>query len=134
MRISAESLNVQPHRRSWEDFVDDLWKNNLTQFRSGTYSYAVVTTSDHKKRVYSLRNIDRSDEDLLNDLMTAGVSESELLPDTDIEDSSPNSAGSSITSYSPRLRRTHPKRTLEESSISSSISTQRRKTEKKFSR
>ena len=40
--------------------------------------------------MYSLKNINRSDEDLLNDLMKAGVSESELLPDTDNEDSSSN--------------------------------------------
>ncbi len=60
-----------------------------------------MTTSDKKKRVYSLKNINRSDEDLLNDLMTAGVSESELLPDTDNEDSSSNSDCISLSDKSP---------------------------------
>lgn len=71
--------------------MDDLWKNNLSHFRNGNYSYAVVSTADQKKRVYTLHNIDRNDEDLLNDLMNAGVSESNLLPDTDVEESSSRS-------------------------------------------
>lgn len=90
-KLSSESLSVVPQKKTWEDFVDDLWKNNLTQFRHGNYSYAVVSTADQRRRVYSLRNIDRNDEDLLNDLMKAGVSESNLLPDTDVDESSSRS-------------------------------------------
>ena len=99
--LSSESLSIQPHKKSWEDFIEDLWEHNLSNFRQGKYSYAVVTTSDQKKRVYSLKNINRSDEDLLNDLMTAGVSESELLPDTDNEDSGSNSDCISLSDKSP---------------------------------
>ena len=90
-QLSSGSLSLHPPKKCWEDFVDDLWKNNLSHFRNGNYSYAVVSTADQRRRVYSLRNIDRNDEDLLNDLMTAGVSESELLPDTDNEESSSQS-------------------------------------------
>ena len=91
-KLSTESLSIgNATRKSWDDFVDDLWKNNLSHFRNGNYSYAVVSTADQKKRVYTLHNIDRNDEDLLNDLMNAGVSESNLLPDTDVEDSSSRS-------------------------------------------
>ena len=50
-----------------------------------------MSTADQKRRVYSLRNIDRNDEDLLNDLMNAGVSETNLLPDTDVDESSSRS-------------------------------------------
>ena len=81
--------------------MEDLWEHNLSEFRQGKYSYAVVTTSDQKKRVYSLKDINRNDEDLLNDLMTAGVSESELLPDTDNEDSGSNSDCISLNDKSP---------------------------------
>ena len=95
---SSESLSVHPHKQSWEDFVDDLWKNNLSNFRHGNYSYAVIMTADQKKRVYSLRNIDRSDEELLNDLMTAGVSESELLPDTDADEETSSNSDSPFMS------------------------------------
>ena len=98
--LSSQSLSIQPHKKSWEDFIEDLWEN-LSNFRQGKYSYAVVTTSDQKKRVYSLKNINRSDEDLLNDLMTAGVSESDLLPDTDNEDSGSNSDCISLSDKSP---------------------------------
>lgn len=98
---SNECLSVQPHKKSWEDFVEDLWEQNLSNFRQGKYTYAVVTTSDQKKRVYTLKNINRSDEDLLNDLMTAGISETELLPDTDNEDSSSTSDCISLSDKSP---------------------------------
>ena len=69
----------------WDDFISDLWTTKLTQFRRDNYTYAVVSTGNRRKRVYSLKNIDRGDEDLLNDLMAAGVSESDLLPDTDVD-------------------------------------------------
>lgn len=98
-KLSTETLSISPHKKSWEDFVDDLWKNNLSDFRNGSnYSYAVVSTADQKRRVYSLRNIDRNDEDLLNDLMNAGVSESNLLPDTDAEEYSGSSRSPSLNS------------------------------------
>jgi hypothetical protein len=96
-KLSSESLSVNPLKKSWEDFIDDLWSNNLSHFRNGNYSYAVVSTADQKRRVYTLNNIDRNDEDLLNDLMNAGVSESNLLPDTDVEESS-NSRSPSLVS------------------------------------
>lgn len=92
-QISSDSVSKNVHHY-WDDFVDDLWSTQLTQFRHDNYTYAVVSTGDKKKRVYSLQNINRSDEDLLNDLMTAGVSESDLLPDTDV-DTDDNSLGKS---------------------------------------
>lgn len=82
--LSLESSIRLKTPQRWEDFVDDLWSSKLTQFRRDDYTYAVLTTGD-QKRVYALQNIDRDDEELLNDLMKAGVSESELLPDTDAE-------------------------------------------------
>ena len=89
--VSSHCEQLVCNSRCWEDFVDDLWKNNLSHFRNGNYSYAIVCTVDQKRRVYSLRNIDRNDEDLLNDLMNAGVSETNLLRDTDVEESSSRS-------------------------------------------
>ena len=83
-QLSSESLSMKAQQH-WDDFVSDLWSTKLTQFRRDTYTYAVVSTAGRRKRVYSLQNIDRSDENLLNDLMAAGVSETDLLPDTDVE-------------------------------------------------
>ena len=91
--LSLESSIRLKTPQKWEDFVDDLWRSKLTQFRRDEYTYAVLTTGD-QKRVYSLQNIDRDDEELLNDLMKAGISESDLLPDTDAESLGKSESGS----------------------------------------
>ena len=93
--LSLESSIRLKTSHKWEDFVDDLWSSKLTQFRRDDYTYAVLTTGD-QKRVYSLQNIDRDDEELLNDLMKAGVSESDLLPDTDAESLAKSESGSPL--------------------------------------
>lgn len=93
--LSLESSIRLKTPQKWEDFVDDLWRSKLTQFRRDEYTYAVLTTGD-QKRVYSLQNIDRDDEELLNDLMKAGISESDLLPDTDAESLGKSESGSPL--------------------------------------
>ena len=86
------------NQQHWDDFVSDLWSTKLTQFRRDNYTYAVVSAAGRRKRVYSLQNIDRGDESLLNDLMAAGVSETDLLPDTDVEETDDASLGKSDSS------------------------------------
>lgn len=93
--LSLESSVRARTPQKWEDFVDDLWRSKLTQFHRDAYTYAVITSGD-KTRVYTLQNIDRDDEELLNDLMKAGISESDLLPDTDAESLGKSESGSPL--------------------------------------
>ena len=96
--MSSESLSMRSQH--WDDFISDLWSTKLTQFRRDNYTYAVVSTGNRRKRVYSLQHVDRGDEDLLNDLMAAGVSETDLLPDTDV-DTDVDSLGRPESALSP---------------------------------